>query len=49
MGINQKILAGLVHLMAIVFVVMIVINAMGGAGYKGMSLLCQIWSLNEFY
>lgn len=36
MGMNQKILAGLVHLMAIMFVTMIVINALGGAGYKGI-------------
>jgi hypothetical protein len=48
MGMNQKILAGLVHLMAIMFVTMIVINALGGAGYKGMFLLCQILSLNGF-
>ncbi|EFX90051.1 hypothetical protein DAPPUDRAFT_309800 [Daphnia pulex] len=36
MGMNQKILAGLVHLMAIMFVTMIVINALGGAGYKDL-------------
>lgn len=46
MGISHKILAGLVHLTAATFVVMIVINALGGAGYKGKSLLIFV-SLNS--
>ena len=46
MGINHKILASLVHLMAIMFIVMIVINALGGAGYTGKFFNAIILSQN---
>lgn len=35
-------LAGLVHLMAITFVVMVVFNALGGSGYEGMGCFVYI-------
>lgn len=37
---NLKLLGGLVHLSAIVYILMIVFNALGGIGYEGIVISC---------
>jgi hypothetical protein len=39
---NLRILCGLIHLSAIIYILMIVFNALGGIGYEGIVILLLI-------
>ena len=43
---NLKLLFGLVHLSAIIYILMIVFNALGGIGYEGIIVIkFSSWSI----